>query len=276
MAGVARKMQGYPAGRSLGRHGSRPRHRQRRRLRACGAPQFSLPGLDQAIAQTHRRCRPPDLPLFPRDARQHQCRHQGRVTLSAAPATGNGGIQMSASIDHPRRRFLGAAAVALAAGELVMAGGGNVWAASGETDIGGERRFGATGFVRSGEADRRRLAQHRLCRGGSCRRPARHPAARLALRHPHLCGGGTAARGAGLSGHRALSARLWQHTVPVGEDAAQRTAIGGRGRYRRSHGCARHRAGDPRRLRLGRQDRKRRSPRSGPSAARPWCRSAAI
>ena len=42
---------------------------------------------------------------------------------------------MSGTIDHPRRRFLGAAAVALAAGELVMGGGGNVWAASGEAGI---------------------------------------------------------------------------------------------------------------------------------------------
>ena len=41
---------------------------------------------------------------------------------------------MSASIDHPRRRFLGAAAMALAAGELAIAGGGNLWAAAGETD----------------------------------------------------------------------------------------------------------------------------------------------
>ena len=56
----------------------------------------------------------------------------------------------------------------------------------------------------------------------------------------------------------------------------QRPAGGARRRHRRADGCAQDREGDARRLRLGRAHRRTSSPRCGRSAARPWCRSAAI
>ena len=59
-------------------------------------------------------------------------------------------------------------------------------------------------------------------------------------------------------------------------DGAQRPAVGARRRHRRADGCAQDREGDPRRLRLGRAHAPTSSPRCGRSAARRWCRSAAI
>ena len=101
-------------------------------------------------------------------------------------------------------------------------------------------------------ADRRRRPERRLRRGRPRRWPGGHPAARLALRHPQLRRRRAAAGGGGLPGDRPVPARLRHDAVSLRRDVPQRPAVGPRGRHRRVDGRARDRAGDPRRLRLGR------------------------
>ena len=81
-----------------------------------------------------------------------------------------------------------------------------------------------------------------------------HSSARLALRHPHLRRRRAAAGVGGLSGDRAVPARLWHDALSVERDASQRPAVGDRRRHDRVDGCAQDREGDHRRLRLGRAD----------------------
>ena len=70
------------------------------------------------------------------------------------------------------------------------------------------------------QADQCRRAEYRLCRSRSRRWRARHPAARLALRHPYLCRCCSLAGDKGVSRDRALSAGLRRHALPVERDDA--------------------------------------------------------
>ncbi len=112
----------------------------------------------------------------------------------------------------------------------------------------------------------------RVCRGRPRRRSARHPTARLALRHPQLRRRGTDPRRPRIPGARALPPRLRQHTVPVGGHRAQRAAgRAGHGR-RRVHGRAcRSTARGASAGSTGARGRPTSSPRCGRSGSRRWC-----
>ena len=113
-------------------------------------------------------------------------------------------------------------------------------------------------LVRPAEADRRRRAERRLCRSR----------ARPTARRSFFCTAGpttstacrcrAAAGVGGLSRDRALSARLRHDALSFQRNRPQRPAVGARGRPHRLDGCAQDREGDPRRLRLGRADRRHR------------------
>ena len=126
------------------------------------------------------------------------------------------------------------------------------------------------------EADRCRRAECRICRRRPRRWPRGHSAARLAIRHPHLCRCRAAAGVGGLPGDRAVSARLRHDALSLERDGPQRPAVGDRARHHRLDGRAQDRKGDHRRLSTGVRARPASSRRSGRSAARPWSRSAAI
>ncbi len=69
---------------------------------------------------------------------------------------------------------------------------------------------------RPAETDPGRRPECRLCRDRAVKRPAGHPASRLALRHSHLRGSRAVARRNRLPRHRAVSSRLWRHPLHVG------------------------------------------------------------
>src|SRR6195256_269943 len=95
-------------------------------------------------------------------------------------------------------------------------------------------------FSSAGAASARRCrrSQHRLLRGGARGRPGRDAAARLSVRHPHLCRRRPAAGGERLPRHRALFARLRPHAFPRPGDAALGRAGRDRGRPDRADGRA--------------------------------------
>ena len=105
------------------------------------------------------------------------------------------------------------------------------------------------------EAGRRRASERGLCRGWAEQRSTGHSAARLAVRHSHVCGRRASARIGGLQGTRSISAGLRHDAVSLKGDAAEWPAGGDRRRRDRVHGRAPNREGDRRRLRLGRADR---------------------
>ncbi|MHC2398159.1 hypothetical protein ACVMGC_002703 [Bradyrhizobium barranii subsp. barranii] len=84
---------------------------------------------------------------------------------------------MPDNISHERRRFVGRAAMALAATQLALSTTATAKPAKSAAVV----KPGANTLVRVPETDRRRPPQRRLCRGGSRGWPARDPAAWLAL-----------------------------------------------------------------------------------------------
>ena len=136
-------------------------------------------------------------------------------------------IKIADEIDHHRRRFIGAAAMTIAAAQLGMSGpadaqtGGQIRAVA-RDQAGDEHLF------RPAETDRRRPAECRIRRGWPRRWSSGHSSARLALRHPQLRRCRAAAGVGGLPGDRPLSARLWHDALSFQRNVPERPAIGGR------------------------------------------------
>ena len=87
---------------------------------------------------------------------------------------------------------------------------------------------------------------------GASDRSRGDPAARLSLRHPHLCGCCADPCREGLPRHRSLSARLWRNALSRCGDAALGRAGRARRRRDRADRCARDQARGVRRPQLGR------------------------
>ena len=163
-------------------------------------------------------------------------------------------IRTPEQIDQDRRRFLGTAAMTVAAAQLAMIGSAR--AESGKAKSaelprikpGTHTSFGPLKQIDAG------VLNVGYAEAGPADGPAGHSAARLALRHSQLCRCRAAAGVGGLPGDRPVSARLWHDALSFRRDVPQRPAVGGRARYHRPDGCAQDREGDARRLRLGRAD----------------------
>ena len=112
---------------------------------------------------------------------------------------------MNNQIDGDRRRFLGAAAMTMAAAQF------------GAIDAGS--RF------RRVEADRRRCPEHRIRRSRSHWRSSRGSAPRLALRHPQLRRGCPCACLGRLPGNHPVSARLRYDTLSFEQYIQKRSAV---------------------------------------------------
>ena len=129
--------------------------------------------------------------------------------------------------------------------------------------------------VRRAEADRCRRAECRICRSRSRQWPRGLPAARLALRHSHLCRRRPDAGVGRLPGDRSVSARLWHDALSLQRHAA------GTASNRRSPSTSLRswtRSRSTRRswpAAIGARERRVSSRRSGPNAPRPSSPSAA-
>ena len=126
----------------------------------------------------------------------------GRIAMSK--------IDSSEQID--RRHFFGTAAVttaiSIAAAQFLVSGAARAQTSAARSDIAAGDQAGNEHFVRAAQADRCRPAQCRIRRSRPRRRPRRHSAARLALRHLQLCRCRAVAGFGRLPGDRAVSARL--------------------------------------------------------------------
>ena len=125
-------------------------------------------------------------------------------------------------INRDRRRFVGSAAMAIAAAQLGM-----IDSAVGRGEGAGDQARDEH-VIRHDQADRCRCAQRRVCGSRPGQWRAGHPAARLALRHSQLRRRCAAAGLGRLSGDRSLPARLRHDALPVprnGRATAQPSAL---------------------------------------------------
>ena len=155
---------------------------------------------------------------------------------------------MSEEINHDRRRFLGTAAMTIAAAQLGMIG--SAGAQSGKTkpaDLpaikpGTNTSFGALKQIDAGV----------LNVGYAEAGPADGPAVILLHGWPYDIHSYRRCRAVvgigGLSGDRPVSARLWHDALSFKRHVPQWPAIGNRSRHHRSDGCSQDREGDHRRF----------------------------
>ena len=181
-------------------------------------------------------------------------------------------IKMSEEINHHRRRFLGTAAMTIAAAQLGMIGSARRTIRQGRTGRSARDQAGDEHVVRPTEADRCRRPECRIRRSRPRRWSCGHSSARLALRHSQLCRCRALAGVGGLPGDRPVSARLRHDALSFERHVPQWPAVGARRRYHRLDGCSQDREGDPSPASIGARGRPTSSRRSGRSAARPWSR----
>ena len=151
----------------------------------------------------------------------------------------------SDAINQHRRRFLGTAAIALAAAPLARDRLRGRTIRSDKTGGCARDQAGDEHVVRLAQADRCRRPECRVRRGRPHGWSRGRAAARLALRYSQLCRCGALAGIGRLPRDRTVCARLWHDALPVECNRPQRPAGGGCCRCHRSDGCSQNRKGDP-------------------------------
>ena len=131
-------------------------------------------------------------------------------------------IKASDRFDLDRRRFFGAAALAIATAELGLIGSAR--AQAGKPQLACDQT-GDEHVLRAAQANRCRRSQCRICRGRPRRRSRGHSSARLALRHLQLRRRDAVVGVGRIPGDRALSAWLRHDAVPF---RATRSVTGSR------------------------------------------------
>ena len=122
--------------------------------------------------------------------------------------------EMDEEINHPRRRFFGAAAADHCCRPVRHDRVRGCASQQGKTGQHARDQAGDEHVVRLAQADRCRRPECRIRRSRPRRWSGGHSSARLALRHSQLCRCRALAGIGGLPGDRPVCARLWHDALP--------------------------------------------------------------